>query len=46
MFSYLGEPAKKELPKANALRTILGKEQNIDDETNAETCTPSKNWHE
>jgi len=41
----LGRAGKKAKAKANALRTELGKKRNVDEETNAETWTPSKKRH-
>jgi hypothetical protein len=38
----LGRAGKKAKPKANALRTELGKKRKVDEETNADTWTPSK----
>ena len=42
----LGRAGKKAKAKANALRTELVKKRKIDKETNAETWTPFKMWHE
>jgi hypothetical protein len=42
----LGRAGKKAKAKANALRTELVKKRNVDQETNAETWTPSKKHHE
>jgi hypothetical protein len=42
----LRRAGKKAKAKANALRTELVKKRMVDEETNAETWTPSKMWHE
>jgi len=42
----LGRAGKKAKAKAKALRTKLVKKRKVDEETNAETCTPSKKWRE
>jgi hypothetical protein len=42
----LGRAGKKEKAKANAQETELVKKQNVDEETNAEICTPSKKRRE
>jgi hypothetical protein len=42
----LGLACKKANPKANALITELVKKRKVDEETNAETWTRSKKWHE
>jgi len=42
----LGRAGKKAKVKANALRTELVKKRKVDEETNAETCTPSKKRRE
>jgi len=42
----LGQAGQKAKAKANALRTELVKKRNVDEETNAETWTPSKKLHE
>jgi hypothetical protein len=42
----LGRAAKKAMAKANALRTELVKKCKVDNETYAETWTPSKKWRE
>jgi hypothetical protein len=42
----LGRASKKAKAKANALRTELVKKRKVDEETNAETWTPSKKRHE
>jgi len=41
----LGQAGRKAKAKANALRTELVKKRKVDKETNAETWTPSKKWH-
>jgi hypothetical protein len=40
----LGQPTNKAKPKANSLSTELIMERNVDNETNAESWTPSKTW--
>jgi hypothetical protein len=42
----LGQAGRKAKAKANALRTELVKKQQVDEETNAETWTPSKKQRE
>jgi len=42
----LGQAGKKAKGKANALRTELVKKRKVDEETNAETWTPSKKRRE
>jgi hypothetical protein len=42
----LWQAGKMAKTKANALRTELVKKQKVDEETNAETWTPSKKWRE
>jgi len=42
----LGRAGRKAKAKANALRTDLVKKQKVEEETNAETCMPSKKWRE
>jgi len=42
----LGRASKKAKDKANTLRMQLLKKQKVDEETNAETWTPSKKRHE
>jgi hypothetical protein len=42
----LGRASKKAKAKANALRMELVKKRKVDEETNAETWTPSKMWRE
>jgi len=42
----LGRASKKAKAKANALRMELVKKPIVDEETNAETLTPSKKQHE
>ena len=42
MFSYLGRAGKKGKAKANALRMELVLKRRVDEETNAESWTPSK----
>ena len=42
----LGQAGKKAKAKANALRTELVKKRKVDEETNAETWTPSKRRRE
>jgi len=42
----LGRAGKKAKAKANALRTELVIKRKVDEETNAETWTLSKKWHE
>jgi hypothetical protein len=42
----LGRAGNTSKAKANALRTELMKKGKVDAETNAETWTPCKKWHE
>jgi len=42
----LGRAGNEGKAKANALRTELVKKRKVDEETNAETWTPSKKWRE
>jgi len=42
----LGRASKKAKAKANALRTELVKKRKVDEQTNAESWTPSKERHE
>jgi len=42
----LGQAGKKAMAKANALRMELVKQRKVNEETNADTCTPSKKWRE
>jgi hypothetical protein len=42
----LGRAGKKAIAKGNVLRTEFVKKRKVAEETNAETWTPSKKWHE
>jgi hypothetical protein len=42
----LGRAGRKAKAKANGLRMQLVKKRKVDEETNADSLTPSKKWHE